>query len=246
MIKAPLVQRPLHLVTYLYSHNTIYHHRFTSNTFIGKYTLYVFVILVFLSNGIVLNGQGSPCLVSGGSNHTVCINATLPPFGHSTTGIDAVLSIAGLPGGVTPTLTGNSLTFQGIPTQSGTFNYNIVLSGGLCFANAMGTITVQAIPCDSVYYNGHYYSTVATALNMNPSSGSVLTITTTMTENSIFSIPSGVQLIINSGVIFKSNGIVTNSGIITNNGTFINNGIYKGIGTLQGSINNTGIFTPGN
>ncbi|MFB9109521.1 Ig-like domain-containing protein, partial [Flavobacterium gyeonganense] len=82
------------------------------------------------------------------STPTVCINTALTPITHTVIGFTGIGTVTGLPSGVSPSLSGNTLTISGTPTVSGTFNYTIPLTGGSCGGtrNATGTITVTAVP----------------------------------------------------------------------------------------------------
>ncbi len=76
----------------------------------------------------------------------VCINTPIPSITHSTTGATGIGSPSGLPAGVTAAWSANTITISGTPTQSGTFNYSIPLTGSCGGQTATGTITVNAIP----------------------------------------------------------------------------------------------------
>ncbi len=73
---------------------------------------------------------------------TVIINALLPLITHSTTGASGIITVTGLPSGVLPSWSANTITISGTPTESGIFNYRIALAGGCGDLNATGTITV--------------------------------------------------------------------------------------------------------
>jgi hypothetical protein len=81
---------------------------------------------------------------SGGNNRTVCINTALTTITRTTIGATGIGTAAGLPTGVSASWSSNTLTISGTPTQSGTFNYSIPLTGGCNALNATGTITVNA------------------------------------------------------------------------------------------------------
>uniref|UniRef100_UPI003342794C hypothetical protein n=1 Tax=Flavobacterium sp. TaxID=239 RepID=UPI003342794C len=76
------------------------------------------------------------------STPTICINTALTTITHTTTGATGIGTPTGLPAGVTATWAANTITISGTPTASGTFNYNIPLTGGCGTFNATGTITV--------------------------------------------------------------------------------------------------------
>jgi len=73
---------------------------------------------------------------------TLCINTTLTPITHTTTGATGIGTATGLPAGLSAEWVSNTITIHGTPTVSGTFNYTIPLTGGCGTASATGTITV--------------------------------------------------------------------------------------------------------
>ncbi|TXD76947.1 hypothetical protein ESW18_14160 [Algoriphagus ratkowskyi] len=83
-------------------------------------------------------------VTSSAPNQTVCINNALNNIIHATTGATGIGAATGFPLGVTAAWSGNTITISGTPTQSGTFNYSIPLSGGCNTpaVNATGTITI--------------------------------------------------------------------------------------------------------
>ena len=86
---------------------------------------------------------------AGSSSPTLCVNTALTAITHATTGAtgisnDGAAGANGLPGGVSATWAGNTITISGTPTADGTFNYSIPLTGGCGTVNATGTITVTA------------------------------------------------------------------------------------------------------
>jgi len=76
------------------------------------------------------------------STPTLCINTTLTNITHITTGATGIGAATGLPVGLIAAWAGNTITISGTPTESGTFNYSIPLTGGCGAVNAIGTITV--------------------------------------------------------------------------------------------------------
>jgi hypothetical protein len=91
-------------------------------------------------NVSAVNTAGAPS-----STPTLCINTPLTAITHTTTGATGIGIATGLPAGVTAAWASNSITISGTPTASGTFNYNIPLTGGCGNVNATGTITVNAL-----------------------------------------------------------------------------------------------------
>ncbi|WP_158587686.1 beta strand repeat-containing protein [Algoriphagus lacus] len=78
------------------------------------------------------------------ANPTVCVNAAITPITHTTTGTTGIGAATGLPTGLSASWASNTITISGTPTQTGTFNYTIPLTGGCGTVNATGTITVHA------------------------------------------------------------------------------------------------------
>ncbi len=90
------------------------------------------------------NTAGAPS-----SSPTLCINTALTAITIATTGAtgisnDGTTGANSLPAGVSAHWSGNTITISGTPTASGTFNYNIPLTGGCGSVNATGTIIVTA------------------------------------------------------------------------------------------------------
>ncbi|MCX6197091.1 MAG: hypothetical protein NTY55_10665, partial [Flavobacteriia bacterium] len=83
---------------------------------------------------------------SASPNGSVCKDAALSPITHTTTGATGIGAATGLPAGVTAVWASNTITISGTPTASGTFGYNIPLTGGSGTVSATGTITVHALP----------------------------------------------------------------------------------------------------
>jgi gliding motility-associated-like protein len=97
-----------------------------------------------------LNATGTITVVTSNnvslasSSPTVCINSALAAaITHTTTGATGIGVATGLPTGVTALWAGNTITINGTPTASGTFNYSIPLTGGCGTVDAIGTITVR-------------------------------------------------------------------------------------------------------
>jgi autotransporter-associated beta strand protein len=83
--------------------------------------------------------------VSPGSTSTVCLSSALTNITHTTTGATGIGSILGLPLGVSATWASNTITISGTPTETGIFNYSILLTGGCGNVTATGTITVNSV-----------------------------------------------------------------------------------------------------
>jgi hypothetical protein len=162
------------------------------------------------------------------SSPTLCINTVLIPITHTTAGASGIGVPTGLPAGTTASWTANMITISGTPTQSGTFNYTIPLTGGCSSnVNAVGTITV--IPINSV---GAASSSPTLCVNT-----SLTSITHTTTGSTGIGTPLGLP----AGVTATwSSNTITISGTPTTSGTF-NYSIPLTGGC--GNVNATGMFT---
>jgi gliding motility-associated-like protein len=80
------------------------------------------------------------------SNPTLCADTPITPvITFTTTGATGIGAATNLPNGVTATYSNNTITVSGTPTNSGTFNYTIPVTGGCTGLNAIGTITVNPV-----------------------------------------------------------------------------------------------------
>ena len=78
------------------------------------------------------------------SSPTLCVNTLLAtPITHTTTGATGIGTPTNLPAGLTATWTGGQISISGTPTATGTFTYDIPLTGGCGTFSATGTITVS-------------------------------------------------------------------------------------------------------
>jgi hypothetical protein len=82
-------------------------------------------------------------------NQTICIHTGIFNIIYSTTGATEV-NFSGLPDGVTGDWTNNTITISGTPTDIGTYNYSIELTGDCGTETKTGTITVKPIVKPSV------------------------------------------------------------------------------------------------
>ncbi|TYP96513.1 HYR domain-containing protein, partial [Tenacibaculum adriaticum] len=80
------------------------------------------------------------------STPTLCVNSILTDITHVTTGATGIGVVSNLPAGVTASWAGDVITITGTPTERGTFNYDIPLTGGCGAISATGTIIVNEVP----------------------------------------------------------------------------------------------------
>jgi len=87
---------------------------------------------------------GNVTVTPPSSNPILCANTPISPaITFTTTGATGIGVATGLPIGVTASYSNNTITVSGTPTNSGTFNYTIPVTGGCTALNATGTITVN-------------------------------------------------------------------------------------------------------
>ncbi|CAM1360451.1 conserved hypothetical protein [Tenacibaculum litopenaei] len=80
---------------------------------------------------------------TGSSQPEVFYGDHLPVITHKTTGINKMISVKGLPRGVTAQWKSGLLEINGIPVQSGVFNYSISMEGNCGVSIATGIIKVR-------------------------------------------------------------------------------------------------------
>ena len=82
---------------------------------------------------------------AGNTNPVLCVNTVMPPFTLTLAGgATNIQAPAGLPPGVTATVSGNTVTVAGTPTLAGVYPYSITTTGNACLTdNFNGTITVD-------------------------------------------------------------------------------------------------------
>lgn len=73
-----------------------------------------------------------------------CINEPMTPITRTTSGATGIGTATGLPSGVSASWLNNTLTISGTPTQNGTFNYSIPLTGGCGTVAATGSFIIKA------------------------------------------------------------------------------------------------------
>ena len=103
---------------------------------------------------ITAQGQALVLTSSTNSNNqSACIGNPIVNIVYNTGGNinSSAISVTGLPPGVTYTVANGSIIISGTPTQIGTFNYTITVTGGICSTTsttvtASGTINATAIP----------------------------------------------------------------------------------------------------
>ena len=173
-----------------------------------------------------LNTAGMPS-----TSPTLTVNTALTPsITISTTSATGIGTTTGLPAGVTAAWSGNVITISGTPTATGSFSYEIPLTGGCGSVKAMGSITVNGAPsCAVGTASSTPTITVSTALtNITHSTTSATGIGTAS------GLPTGVSAA-------WSGNTITISGTPTATGTF--NYTIPLTGPSCSAVNATGTIT---
>jgi uncharacterized protein (TIGR02145 family) len=178
----------------------------------------------------------TPCVLNtasaASSSPTLAVNTVLTPnITHSTTLATGIGTASGLPSGVTASWSANVITISGTPTATGSFSYEIPLTGGCGSVKAMGNITVSATPppCSAGAASSTPTLTVSTALT---------NITHTTTSATGIGTATGLPTGISAA---WSGNVITISGTPSVTGTF--NYTIPLTGTSCSSVNATGTIT---
>jgi uncharacterized protein (TIGR02145 family) len=176
----------------------------------------------------------TPCVLNtvsaGSSSPTLAVNTALTNITHSTTLATGIGTSTGLPSGVTASWSANVITISGTPTATGSFSYEIPLTGGCGSVKAMGSITVSGTP-----------ACAAAAASTTPTL-TVNTVLTNITHATTSATGIGTPTGLPAGVSAAWSGnVITISGTPTNTGTF--NYTIPLTGTSCSSVNATGTIT---
>jgi gliding motility-associated-like protein len=102
--------------------------------------------VVITSGKITITPDNTVVLTSaaGTDTQSICEGLAITDITYTTTGASGV-SFNGLPEGVTGAWASDVATISGTPSESGIFNYSVVLSGGCGSVTANGSITINPI-----------------------------------------------------------------------------------------------------
>lgn len=160
---------------------------------------------------LTVNPDNTIALTSapGTDAQEICINTAVTPIIYSTTGATGA-SVTGLPLGVTGTWLADFVTISGTPSEAGTFNYTVTLTGGCGNVTAVGSLTVR--PDNTVTLTSGA-GTDNQSVCMNTALTDITYATTGATGATVSGLPAGV-----TGTWAAD--VVTISGIPLLSGTF--------------------------
>ena len=200
---------------------------------------YIFTVLATNAVGpsptISTTTTVTPCVLNtasaASSSPTLAVNTVLTPnITHSTTLATGIGTATGLPSGVTASWSANVITISGTPTATGSFSYEIPLTGGCGSVKATGNITVSATPACAA---GAASSTPTLLVN---------TVLTNITHSTTSATGIGTASGLPAGVSAAWSGnVITISGTPSVTGTF--NYTIPLTGTSCSSVNATGTIT---
>jgi hypothetical protein len=154
------------------------------------------------ANGsIVVNPDNTINLSSaaGTDDQELCINTAIADITYTTTGATGA-NITGLPAGVTGAWSADQVTISGTPTESGTFNYTVNLTGGCGDVTTAGTVTVNPLPTISILTAPECAPDLQSySLSVTVSAGTVTSTAGTVTDEgsnewAISAIPAGTDI----------------------------------------------------
>ncbi|WP_167604839.1 PKD-like domain-containing protein [Maribellus sediminis] len=163
---------------------------------------------------LTVNGPGTMERL-GTDSLTICMDSTISAIKYIIGGSATGYTLSGfLPAGVTPSMSGDTLTISGAPTESGTFDFAVTTTGSPCADTSLsGQIIVEDVATISLAGGN---ATIPLCIN-NP----LPTITYSIGGNADSaliiwdSVPSGINASYNS-----SNGYFTISGTPTSAGIY--------------------------
>ena len=160
-------------------------------------------ITVTTSNTIILSSG------TGTDGQSSCTNTAITPITYATTAATGA-TFSGLPAGVSGNWSANTVTISGTPSEAGTFNYTVTLTGGCGNITATGSLTV--LPANTIALTSAP-GTDGQAICVNTILTDISYETTGATGATISGLPVGV-----SGI--WANDVITITGSPSVTGTF--------------------------
>ena len=154
---------------------------------------------VSLTGTLIVKAVNSVTLLSsaGTTSQTVCVSSAISPIQYVSTGATGA-SFSGFPNGVTGVWSNDTLLISGTPSQSGTSNYTVTLTGGCGLRTTTGTIIAN--PSNSGTLTSAVGSNAQT-ICVNSAITSISYSTVGATGATFSGLPSGVTGSWNANVI---------------------------------------------
>ena len=185
-----------------------------------------------ISGGITVNKQTiALSSAAATASQVLCVNTAITNITYTVSSNVTSAVAAGLPAGVTGTLSGTTFTISGTPTAGGLFSYTITTSGSCApAATITGSITVnkQTIALSSAATTASQVLCVNTAIT-----NITYTVSSNVTSAVATPLPAGVTGTL-SGTTFTISGTPTAGGIF--NYTITTSGSCAPAATISGSI----------
>ncbi len=212
------------------------------------------------SDALVLTINPNNTAGSPSDSPTICQNNSMNAVTIATTGATGISSASNLPAGVSASWTANTITIQGTPTTSGTFNYSIPLTGGCGNITASGTVTVSnpvpaintaigsTLQSNDYVWTGTTNATWSALNNWRQFNGSTLQTVTTVPTSSNTNRIYIVQNSVSPACIFNASS-VTLAADVSASDVFVGIGASLNLGNktlnISGNFTNQGTFNPG-
>lgn len=164
------------------------------------------------SSASVINTVTSSIVLSsaaGTNNQSICNSTPITNITYATTGATGA-TVTGLPQGVGGNWNNNVFTISGTPTQAGTFNYEVTLSGGCNPTKVQGTMLVNLTNNTISLTSGAGTNSQSSCRNATITS--ITYATTGATGANVTGLPSGVGYAFNNNVVTISGTPVPTSG----------------------------------
>ena len=160
-------------------------------------------VISTVTNSIVLSSA------AGTNSQSVCNSTPITNITYATTGATGA-NVTGLPQGVGGIWNNNVYTISGTPTQAGTFNYEVTLTGGCNPTKAQGTMVVNLTNNTISLTSGSGTNIQSSCRNATITN--ITYATTGATGANVTGLPPGVGHAFNNNVVTISGTPVPTSG----------------------------------
>ncbi len=189
------------------------------------------------------------------ANNTITLSSAVGTNAQTLTGGNAITNItytttgatgatfSGLPSGVTGSWSANTVTISGTPTQGGTFNYTVTMTGGCTGGTNTATGSITVLSSFRSATTGNWNSNSTWETSVDGTTWAAATYTPTSSEGTI-TIQNGHNVTVNASVT-ADELTVASTGTLTVASTqtlTIANGTGTDL-TVNGTLNNLGTIT---